>query len=139
MTTHEAPRYRVRIEFEQDVDLSWLDQPMYDPDSPEYDPIVQSAEDIAAGVAPIDPEWYRDPENHLVLCAIVERRCPCCGTWKPAGSLGNIDFLTTDHDANRDVDETVEEHELEQLHTPYLREIAADLIAEARASEQEHA
>ena len=81
---------RVRLEVEQDVDLSYLEQ-------------WNTPESYAESVM-IDPkdgtemsfehymETYGDPENHRVLMAIAEVQCDECEEWRVVDTLGNVTF-----------------------------------------------
>lgn len=40
--------------------------------------------------------YYGNPDRHVYLGCIVERECPCCYTFKPAGSLWHIDCMDDD-------------------------------------------
>jgi hypothetical protein len=75
--------------------------------------------------------YYGNPDRHVYLGAIVEKRCSCCGTWKTDASLWRIDVMDDDPEAYV-VGQTFE---LERLHAipGYLRSIACELFDEAGA------
>jgi len=91
-------RFRVVIEHDPDPDFSWLEQDIYDPSHPSYEPGYRTDADMRAKRNPIDPEWYRNPENHVALWMKLERECACCGAWHVLDSLGNIDVFADDDD-----------------------------------------
>lgn len=74
---------------------------------------------------------YGNLARHVYLGCIVEMQCPCCDSWKTAGSLWNIDFR----------DDNPEYHAI-QIDAPipamkalalpnYAAEVARELLAEA--------
>lgn len=90
------PRTRRKIVFEEDPepDFSWLQQEMYNPSSPEYaGPIYPTTQDMRKKQNAYDPEWYRDPANHVALSMLVYELGPDDDDWRLVDSLGNIDFL----------------------------------------------
>jgi hypothetical protein len=94
-----ADRYKVVFDYDQDADMSWLEQDMYDPKSPEYSgPSYRSKEDMDAGREPIDPEWLRDPDNHVALEMLVYRMSDSSDDWDVVDSLGGIDFFVDGDD-----------------------------------------
>jgi hypothetical protein len=115
------PAY-VTIDHDCDPDFSWLEQDMYDPSSPEFDPIYRSREDMDAGHDPIDPEWYRDPDNHVALCMIAHDDED---NGKVVDSLGSIDFLADGDDWCTGTFYSVKE--LERRGCAYLAELAREM------------
>ena len=99
----------VVIGHDPDPDFSWLEQDCYDPRSPAYERLFRGP----AG-ALIDPDWYRDPANHVALEVIAYD-----ADGEVIDALGGIDFLADD-DAWR----TGEFHRLSQIGDSYLRDIA---------------
>lgn len=93
-------RTRRKIVFIPDAepDFSWLEQDQYNPNKPGYDPIYRTAADMRAKRDPIDPEWYRDPDNHVALAMLVYELTAHDDDWQLIDSLGNIDFLDDDSD-----------------------------------------
>jgi hypothetical protein len=41
-------------------------------------------------------EYQGNPDRHVYLGVIVEKKCKCCGTWTNAASLWHIDFMDDD-------------------------------------------
>ncbi len=37
--------------------------------------------------------YQGNADRHVFLYCRLEKECPCCGTWKPAGSLSGIDMM----------------------------------------------
>ena len=93
------PVYRVVIQDDFDPDLSWLDQDIYDPESPDYDPVHRSVDDVVAGKDPVDPYEYRSKDNHANYMVRVERACPTCGHFEVVDAIGGVDFYLPFGDA----------------------------------------
>lgn len=81
------------IEHDEDPDMSWLEQDHYNPRHPSYDPIYRTKEDMDAGRAPMDGDWYRNPENHVALEMVAYDEDDGV-----IDSLGGIDFLADSDD-----------------------------------------
>ncbi len=127
MSTHTHAtytRFRVVIDHDPEPDFSWLEQDMYDPTSAEYEPGYRTEADRKAGRA-IDPQWYRDPENHVALWMKLEGECASCGHWSILDSLGNIDLFADGDDWRTG---TFVAPEFTGL-GGYLRECARDMLA----------
>lgn len=112
------PVYCVVIDHDNDADQSWLEQDCYDPSKPGYCPIYRTKADADAGRAPIDGDWYRNPDNHIALDMVA---------YDEAGnvldSLGGIDFL-----ADSDDWQTGTFYRLDALQrAPYLQELAKEM------------
>lgn len=93
-----SDRYKAVFEHDSESDFSWLEQDIFNPSKPGYEPIYRSQEDMEAGREPIDGEWYRDPANHVALHMMVYRLAEDAEDWEPIDSLGNIDFLEDSDD-----------------------------------------
>lgn len=91
-------KYKVTFDHDPDPDFSWLEQDIYNPDSPNYEPIYRSKEDRDAGRDPLDGHWYRDPDNHVCLTMCVYELGDDDADWKLVDSLGGIDFLADSDD-----------------------------------------
>lgn len=134
-----APAYRVRFEHD----------PYYQFESPDGGPLPESQERYETNYVQRkspDGSWRRisyeeycryegNPDRHVAVCAIVERQCPCCGTWKVAGSLGGIDLMDDDPGLGH-LDVVIPENQIGSL-PEYLLEVAEELIADAREEEGE--
>ena len=117
------PTLRYRVIEDTDPDLSWLDDN-------HADPIYPTHKDAKAKTNAYDPRWYQNPENHVTLAMICERKCAQCGSWKHIDSLYGIDFLITKFPR------TGTYTTIKEIPDPYLRSIARDQRAEAIAQEQ---
>jgi hypothetical protein len=93
MTATKPKVHVVVIEHDTDADFSWLEQSMYDPASSDYEPTWRTKADMDAGREPLDPEWYRDPDNHVALCMVAYD-----DEGNVLDSLGGIDFLADSDD-----------------------------------------
>jgi hypothetical protein len=89
------PCYCIVIEDDLDPDFSWLDQDCYNPRHASYSPTYRDEADTKAN-KPIDPDWYRDPENHVCLAMIAYDEDGAV-----LDSLGGIDFLADSDDWKR--------------------------------------
>lgn len=116
-----APRVKVIFEHDTDPDFSWLEQDMYNPQSPEYSPVYRTKEDMDAGKSPMDGDWYRNPENHVSLSMLVYKMDEGDEDWQLVDSLGNIDFL-----ADSDDWATGTFYHISALPEGYLRDLAKD-------------
>jgi hypothetical protein len=67
-----------------------------------------------------------DPADYVSVWMRLETRCECCGTWQTAESLGGIDFLETSSEWTTGTFDSIDE-----LPKGYLRDVAADLLAES--------
>jgi hypothetical protein len=80
--------YRIVIEPDPDPDLSWLDQSSYDPASKDYSPVLESE-----GGPVIDPDEYRDPDNHaaqsIQLYYVDDNRDD---DGEPLDGVSNVDY-----------------------------------------------
>lgn len=77
-------------------------------------------------------KYYGNPDRHVVLGAILEEKCPTCGSWHDApgmASLWGIDFMDDDKEAQY-AGETVEGEDFGTL-PGYLAEVVRDLMSEA--------
>jgi hypothetical protein len=77
--------------------------------------------------------YYGNPDRHVYLACIVQKQCHCCSSWPIVGSLCNID--------NMDDSPEYRAITLDKWYAPddpaivgYLREVAAELIAEDNAN-----
>ena len=124
-------RYKVVFEHDQDADFSWLEQDMYDPNHPSYEPCYKSKEDMEAGKEPFDGEWYRNPDNHVALQMVVYRMDDQSDDWVVIDSLGSIDFL-----ADSDDWMTGTFYKVEQIPAgcEYMRELFQNAIDEHKAA-----
>jgi len=136
-------RFKVVFEHDSDPDFSWLEQDHYNPSHPSYDPVYRTKEDMEAGRAPIDGEWYRDPENHVALMMLVywmedisnnplpDNCWEGSEDWELVDSLGSIDFL-----ADEDNWATGTFYKVEQIPEAceYQRELFGDAMKEAKAA-----
>ena len=95
MTT-TTTRRKVVFKHDRDADFSWLEQDMYDPSKPGYDPIYPSEADMKAKTNAYDGNWYRDPDNHVALMMLVYELRDDADDWELVDSLGGIDFLRDD-------------------------------------------
>lgn len=78
--------------------------------------------------------YYGNPDRHVYLLAEARKRCPCCGVWTTAASLGNIDFMD-DSEEIRVVDSGRWYTPAEAESLPgYLREVAREVLDEAENS-----
>ena len=112
-------RRKVVVEYDPDPDFSWLEQDCYDLSHPDYEPGYRCEADMPH--SPIDPEWYRNPENHVALWMGVYEMGPDDEDWRCVDSLGGIDFFA---DSNEWATGTF--YRLSQLPEGYLRELARD-------------
>lgn len=86
-------RTKIVFEHDSDADFSWLEQDHYNPSHPSYEPTYPSKEVMDAGGKPHDPEYYRNPENHVALSMLVYRMTDEDEDWQLVDSLHGIDFL----------------------------------------------
>ena len=110
--------YCVVVDYDPDPDLSWLQQSCYDPASSDYEPTYRTVEDMDAGRNPYDGDWYRDPDNHVVLDMVAYDEDGAV-----LDSLGGIDFLAENSDWR-----TGTFYRLSTLEdAPYLRKLAEEM------------
>ncbi len=116
-----AVKRKIVFEHDTDPDFSWLDQDMYDPSKPGYEPIYRSQADMKAKRKPIDGNWYRDPENHIALSMLVFEMSEDDEDWQIIDSLGSIDFLTDSSEVT-----TGTFYNVNALPKGYLRDLAKE-------------
>ena len=114
---------RIVIDHDSDPDFSWLEQDIYDPQSPKYaGPVYPTVRDMRRKTNAYDPDWYRDPANHVALQAVAIWTDDD-GKDEVIDSLGNIDFLESSDDWR-----TGTFYTLRQLKgCRYLQEIAREM------------
>jgi hypothetical protein len=117
----ENVRRKIVFEHDTDPDFSWLEQDHYNPRNPGYEPIYRTKEDMDAQRAPLDGDWYRDPENHVTLSMLVLEMKEEEEEWQVVDSLGGIDFL-----ADSDDWATGTFYHVNALPKGYLRDLAKD-------------
>jgi hypothetical protein len=85
--------------------------------------------------------YYGDPERHVYLGAIVEKRCSCCGLWKSVESLWHIDMMDDDRGLQQVTVGELGSKQAREYLTPeqataldgYLGELSRELLEEAEA------
>lgn len=80
------------FDHDPEPDFSWLEQDHLKPGHKDYSPCYRTGADMRAKRNPVDPDWYRDPENHVALCMLVYEQ-QTAGPDQVVNSLGNIDFI----------------------------------------------
>jgi hypothetical protein len=115
-----STRRKIVFEHDQEPDFSWLEQDMYNPKHPSYEPTYRTDEDMKAG-REMNPEWYRNPENHVALSMLVYEMTDEDNDWRVVDSLGNIDFF-----ADSDEWKTGTFYRLSDVPEGYLRELAEE-------------
>lgn len=144
------PEYRVRIVYDPDfvptgVDDAPLPEPEREYRENPYMVLINPADDPKAGErreATYEEycEYYGNPDRHVGLAVMVDRKCPCCGEWaKGVQALWSIDMMDDSTDLQglkigewNQTRETYTEPEARAL-TGYLGDIARELLDEARA------
>lgn len=122
MTTTTKVRRKIVFEHDPDPDFSWLEQDCYDPNHPSYaGPVYPTEADAKAGTNAYDPDWYRDPDNHVALAMTVLEMTEEDDDWRVVDSLGGIDFLTSSDDWA-----TGTFYHVSQIPDGYLRELARE-------------
>lgn len=119
----EEPERRIVIEHDADPDFSWLEQDIYDPAHPDFGGAVYPTEaDMHAKKNAYDPDWYRDPANHVAYCILIQELCDK-GEWHTVDSLGNVDMLADSPDLTGTYSSP------DQIADEGIREMVADMIA----------
>lgn len=92
MSKYKPEDFRVKFDIDPDGDLSYLDQW----DTPEK----YRGNEVLRDGKPIPFEEYiqheGNPDKHICLDMLVERKCPECGSWEMLDACGSIDFMECD-------------------------------------------
>ena len=83
--------YRVIWEYDDDPDLSWLEQ-WNTPETYKGNEVQEGCHGIPM---PFDEYMatYGNPERHVTLVCRVERRCETCGAWETIEAVCGFDFM----------------------------------------------
>jgi hypothetical protein len=76
-------------------------------------------------------DYYGNPLRHVYLGCEVQTQCDCCGMWKHAASLWNIDFMDDRPELNAVYPNKWFTPENAASWPGYLKEVAQEVLREA--------
>ena len=80
-------------------------------------------------------QYYGNPDRHTILWCRLEKRCPCCGMFGNAGSIGGNDLMDDDPALNQiNLGASLTLDEAKTL-PGYVAEVVQKLYAEAVTEE----
>ena len=134
MATTETPEYRVRFVIDQDArfeECNGESRPLTEVEYAEdyYNDKNGQRVDYAEYL-----RYYGNPDRHIYVGAIIDRKCPCCNQWeKNVESLWGIDLMDDSPEVEA-IDRTYFTATIDSI-PGYLREIATELLQEAGYTE----